>query len=252
MEVFKVRDLSLIDTGESYIVIAVDSFGGIGPKECDVVKLPVGKWGRAILRVPIMEVIASGAEPILVIDALGVEYDPMGKEVIIAIREELSRLGYKDIPITGSTEDNVPVKSSAAGVVVIGEASKGKFYPGTSKEGDNLFVVGIPKVGKEIKEDLLEDQEIPDILDLILLRGLIGVHDILPVGSRGILYEAYEMAKNSHLNLILLDNVSIDLRKSAGPSTCFLVSTSLTKREIVGMVKPPVTLIGKLESGEKR
>ncbi len=248
LKIHKIRDLSVIDIGnERYIVIAVDSFGGIGPKEHDVVKLSVREWAVALLRVPLMEVIATGASPILVIDALGVEYDPTGKEVIEALREELSRLGYIDLPMNGSTEDNIPVSSSSAGIVVLGAVEKDKFFPGSTKMGDNIFVVGIPKSGPDEEVDLENDPEIPDISELIFLRRQRGVHDILPVGSHGIAYEAGLMGESAGLKPLLFSELPVDVKKSAGPSTCFILSSSLSIEELKKMVNSPVYLIGRFE-----
>ncbi len=249
MKVFKVRDLSLLDIGDRYVVIAVDSFGGIGPKEHDVVKFSPEDWAVALLRVPLMEVIATGARPILVIDALGVEYDPTGKMVIDSLKRELARIGYSDVPMNGSTEDNIPVNASAAGIVVLGEVEKEKFYPGSSHIGDSLFVVGIPKSGPDEEVDLKNDTEIPDILDLIKFREMEGIHDILPVGSHGILYEAQELAKSAHLKLSLSPHVAVDIKKSAGPSTCFLISTSLEFDKIKKVTNAPINKIGELFGG---
>ena len=240
----KVRDLSLIEIGRDYIVIAVDSFGGIGAKEHDVVKLSIEEWAIAILRVPLMEIIASGAQPILVIDALGVEYEPTGRQVIETLKRELSRLGYDGLPLNGSTEDNIPVSSSAAGIVILGIVSKEDFSPGTTQDEDRAFVVGVPKSGPHERVELGRDPEIPDIKDLITIRGVSGVHDILPVGSHGIAYEAKEMAKSANLNIEFFRDLPIDLKKSGGPSTCFLVSSYLPREEIEKFTKAPVFEIG--------
>lgn len=239
------RDLSLIDLGDRYIVIAVDSFGGIGPKVNDVVKLSIKEWAIALLRVPLMEIIASGAYPFLMIDALGVEYEPTGRQVVEVLKDELSRLGYPDIHINGSTEDNIPVSSSAAGIVVLGTVDKDRFYPGTTLDGDGLFLVGVPKSGPNEEIDLKNDPEIPDVLDLISLRKVKGVHDILPVGSHGILHEASQMADTARLSILLTPDVDIDIKKSAGPSTCFLLSSSLSEEDIKRYVNAPVFRLGK-------
>ncbi len=246
MKVLKVRDLSLLDIGDRYVVIAVDSFGGIGPKEHDVVKFSPKDWAVALLRVPLMEVISTGARPILVIDALGVEYDPTGKMVIDSLKRELARIGYSDIPMNGSTEDNIPVSASAAGIVILGEVEKEKFYPGSSRIGDEIFAVGIPKSGPNEEVDLKNDPEIPDIIDLIRIRGMEGIHDILPVGSHGILYESLEIAKSANLKFSLTHKISIDIKKSAGPSTCFLVSTSLSIEKLRDATSAPLNKIGEL------
>ncbi len=248
-KVKKIRDLSVIDIGTRYLVIAVDSFGGIGPKEHDIVKLSPDRWAVALLRVPLLEVISTGAEPILVIDALSVEYEPTGKIVIDALKRELSRLGFKDIPLNGSTEDNIPVTLSGGGIMIVGDVEKEDFWPGKSKRESNVFVIGVPKSGPDEEVNLWGDPEIPDILDIMKLRNLNGVYDILPVGSHGILYEAEQLAKSASLKLKLKTktNFLLDLKKSAGPSTCLVFSTILDEAVLKSKIRAPLYKLGILK-----
>lgn len=246
MKVFKIRDLSIIDIGNKYMVIAVDAFGGIGSKRYDVLKVSINQWATAILRVPIMEILATGAEPFLLIDALSVEYKPTGEEVVAIIKKELMRIGYPDISLNGSTEDNIPTYASGAGVVVLGEIEKRKFRPGSSQKKDKIFVIGIPKSGPKDVVDIENDSEIPDILDLIFLRNFSNIHDILPVGSCGIAHEVIEIAKSAGLDFREERFLSLDLHKSAGPATCFLVSGPEDITEHLKKLSVPVTVIGEL------
>ena len=246
MKVFKIRDLSIIDIGNRYIVIAVDAFGSIGSKRYDVLKVSIDRWATAILRVPLMEVLATGAKPFLLIDALSVEYEPTGKKVIAIIKKELMRIGYPDISLNGSTEDNIPTYASGAGVVVLGEIEKHKFRPGSSQKKDKIFVIGIPKSGPRDIVDIENDPEIPDILDLISIRNFSKIHDILPVGSYGIAHEVGEIAKSAGLDFKKNQHISLDLHKSAGPATCFLVSGPENVIDHLKNLKIPITAIGEI------
>ena len=62
---------------------------------------------------------------------------------------------------------------------------------------------------------------IADTKDVCSLRKFSFVHEIIPVGSKGIWHEARILAKESKLSLTL-SNSHIDLKKSAGPSTVLL------------------------------
>lgn len=85
-----------------------------------------------------------------------------------------------------------------------------------------MVAVGRPKVGPEVK---LDD---PEVADLPLVMGLARdqeIHDLLPVGSRGIAAEATDMAASAGLRAHLLPpEPDWDLTKSAGPATTCLVA----------------------------
>ena len=86
------RDLSIlpISKGKS-LVIACDSSAGIGKKEHDAVEIDPAITAAFCLRVPLMELLCYGAEPIAVIDLIGNEYAPTGERMLKGIREELAR-----------------------------------------------------------------------------------------------------------------------------------------------------------------
>ncbi|GAW91715.1 AIR synthase related protein [Calderihabitans maritimus] len=210
------------------LVIACDSLGAIGPKELDQVKVSGYTVGRFACRVPLMEVIAVGARPLLVVNTLCVEPTPTGEEILSGIRDEIEAAGLDPrISITGSMEKNVPVSQTGLGVTVIGLANgdasgKGEGLRwGLGAPGDTVVVVGMPKVGSEVR---LGDNEIADIPTLLRVADYPSAGDILPVGSSGILSEARKMARRSGLLFVPNPGSEIDLEKSAGPSTCLLVS----------------------------
>ena len=155
----RVRDLSVIDlsNGES-LVVACDSAGAVGPKELDEVKVSNYILGRFISRVALMEVVASGALPIMVTNALAMEMDPSGTEIIAGIKDELKELSMEDqVHITGSTEENFVARQSGIGITVIGLGEREKLRLISAKPGDEIFCLGLPKVGSEVT---LTDPEI--------------------------------------------------------------------------------------------
>ncbi|MEW5920354.1 MAG: AIR synthase related protein [Bacillota bacterium] len=216
------RDLTLVPLGSNEIlVIACDSLGGIGPKAKDNVKTPADVVGKYTARVPLMEVLACGASPFVVVNTLSVEMEPTGAGFIKGIQEEIRMAGFPSgIAVTGSTEENTTTCQSGLGVTVIGKATNSELRLGQSRAGDLVVCLGRPKNGTEVLDGTAK-------ADPALVKKLLAVpcvREILPVGSRGVLYEAELLAQCSGNRLVLSPSPEIDLKKSAGPSTCILVS----------------------------
>ena len=131
---------------------------------------------------------------------------------------------------------------------MIGVAEKIRLRIGTSQSGDDVYCLGLPKVGPEISNP--EDPEIVQVNHIRVLLESLGIHDIIPVGSRGIRTEAQLLAFNSNSRLIVDPTCRLDLDKSAGPSTCVLFTSSSTllfDPTTSGFERLPVTKIGKLD-----
>lgn len=222
------RDLTMMNLPDgSILVIACDSLGGIGPKPQDALNVPGYVVGRFAARVPLMEVMATGAKPQVLVNTLCVEMLPTGQEILEGIRSEILAASL-DIPIiTGSTEENVPTCQTGVGITVMGLLeSPAAFRAGPANRGDLVICVGKPKVGQEVH---LEDNEIANLSLLQDILQLTYVTDILPVGSKGIAYEANLMAQTAGLALKLRETgpFAADLQvlsTSAGPTTCLLCS----------------------------
>lgn len=245
----QVRDLTVLTLSDDLmLVVAVDSDGGIGPKPGDVVKVSGVEAGRFAMRVPLMEILACGAVPVAAFDCLTVEMEPTGKTIISGVREELRSIGLSEhFPLSGSTEDNVPTRQTGIGVMVLGIVQSGDFRPGTSKKHDVVFCIGVPKSGPKDTVSL-NDPSIATSAAVASVRLLDHVHDILPVGSKGILYEANEMAKSAELHFESSPSCTIDLERSAGPSTCFICSGPRRLRdEVAAITMLPVETIGTME-----
>ncbi len=249
-----VRDVKIIQlSNEQFLVIGCDSAGGIGPKPLDKVKVSGYIIGKFTARVALMEVLSVRAQPIAVIDTLSVEMQPTGIDIIKGIQREVEDAGLDpDLVLTGSYEKNVPTEQTGLGVVVIGIIAKKDLKIGTSKPGDAVVAIGEPKVGDEVVELIQSGKEkefLADLKDVKTLLSLEFVHEILPVGSRGIAKEIETLTKPHNLAFSIEKEVKVDLEKSAGPSTVVLVTLS---REKVQKLKPqfqkPITIVGKLEA----
>lgn len=223
MKVEKIRDLTLIGINETNtMVIACDSCGGVGMKKGDVLEVDPYYAGRFTARVGILEVMCAGAEIVTVADTICNEMEPTGSKIIKGIKEELKAAGVNEVVLTGSTEENFPTVSTALGVTVIGIAENSKLKVKKINDEAVLFSVGIPKVGAELKLD--NDRDIVDYAAVKQLLGMKEVLELIPVGSKGILYEAQLAADYSRMRLITEKNISVNVTKSAGPATCVIAA----------------------------
>lgn len=244
----KIRDLTIIDINElQYMVVACDSDGGIGSKELDAVQVSEEVLGAFAVRVPLFEIIASGAVPMLVVDCLTVEMEGTGEKLIRAIKAYASRAGLIwDEQFTGSTEDNVPTRQTGIGVTVLGLANKSSFFPGRAQAGEVVVCAGIPKSAPQ-HDVRLHDPEILSIEELMKLRSLPVISDMLPVGSKGLLYEANQLAQSAGLIFHQRHNHRLDVQQSGGPSTCVLFATRPENLDALCTgLQAPIEVIGSL------
>ncbi|HHV26174.1 MAG TPA: selenophosphate synthase [Tissierellia bacterium] len=246
MKITKHRDLTLVDINEDQmLVISCDSSGAIGNKEKDIVKVSPEVTGYYATQVSLMEILSFGAEPITIVNTLSVEMDDTGKKIINGIKKALEPLDFDmSSVITGSTEENFPVIQTGMGITIIGIVDKKNWERPYTQAGLLSAVVGIPKIGDEIIDD--KNSTIMNISRLLELKEKEYIKEILPVGSKGILYELEEMAKTNNIDFRLEKNINIDLKKSAGPSTCVLVSIEEDKyEEFKNNFSIPVNKIGR-------
>lgn len=204
------------------LVIACDSCGSVGSKELDIVEVPPAIVGRLTARTVLMELAAVGAVPVAMTVSVCAEPSPTGEEIVLGIKEELLVSGYADVRLAVSTEKNFATRQTGLGIGATGTCKAGELKIARSQPADNIFCLGVPRVGAEVV-----DSGCMDVLHsgvLAQLRAHPLVHDILPVGSRGIRAEAELLAQHSATVFDAVDGCSLDLEKSAGPSTCVLIS----------------------------
>ena len=242
------RDISIFELGNGLVmVVGCDSCGGIGPKSLDEVKVDGHTLGRFTARVALMEVLAAGALPTCMVNTLSVEPEPTGVEILEGIRSEVQHAGLSHaLVITGSMERNIPVKQTGLGVTVIGLVLRSQLKIGRSKPGDLIVAIGIPSVEMEVLA--AEKQgKIADLKDFLKLVSFNFVHEVIPVGSKGIIHEANVLAQDSHLHVKLQEKTGVDIKKSAGPATTVVVSISKDAfNQLLQFINKPMHVIGSL------
>lgn len=248
----RVRDLSVLAIAPGvWLVVACDANGGIGPKPQDTVRTSGYELGRLAARVPLLETIACGATPILLIDMLNVEREPTGAAIIAGVREEMRDSGMDpERALNGSTEDNVPTVATGVGIAVLGLAAEERFRPGRARAGDSVLCIGVPKSAPRYR--VVSDD--PAILRPSALRHLASlecVGDILPVGSRGVAAEAHDLATSAGLTFVPDGLPTIDVTASGGPGTCCLITVSPDAISQVHALPglPPVCVVGHIKEG---
>lgn len=138
------RDLTVLPLGvDLLLVVACDSVGGIGSKPADSHYVAAADTAHFAARVPLLELLAAGARPALVVDTLCVESEPTGAAMAAAVRELAVAVGLDDpAAVTGSTEDNVITQATGVGVTVIGSARPTDLRVGRSGPGDDVVCLG--------------------------------------------------------------------------------------------------------------
>lgn len=218
-------DLQLLPNQNDYLIISCDSAGGIGNKEKDIVKIEPEQAGYFAAFVPIVEVLAAKGNIISIVDTLCVEMEPTGKRIISGIKDLMKACGLDPELLTGSTEDNIPTFGTGIGLTVIGSIPKHVIDDKVIPKESELLLVGLPKVGQEFMEEEIKGK-FGETLTLELMTLFSKNHnivDMIPVGSKGIKFEASVLAKRHHRCVRLNEDLNIDYNKSGGPSTCLLV-----------------------------
>jgi selenophosphate synthetase-related protein len=241
-------DISIlkIPTGHA-IVTGSTSSGAVGPKAMDKVKVDGRVLGKFLARVALMDVIATGAFPLLLSVTLGVEKEPTGNEILEGIRREARSLGLDpNLVLMENTEDNFETVQTGAGLTVVGFANEDELRLGKTRPGDLIIAVGKPKVGDEVILAEVKG-EIADLKNVTQLSQKKYVHDIASVGSLGIADEARMMAYGVGRQLKLFEVQGLDLNKSAGPATVVLATVDREKLEdLASLIRQPFNVVGEI------
>ncbi len=229
------------------IVVGSTSSGAVGPKSMDKVKVEGRMLGKFLARVALMDVAATGASPLMLSATLGVKKEPVGREILEGIRHEALVIGLEpNQTIMENTEENFETVQTGAGLTVIGLANEEELRLGKTMPNDLLVAVGKPKVGNEVVPAEVRG-EVADLKNVIWLSQKKFIHEIIPVGTFGIAYEARMMAYAVGRQLKLVENARVDLEKSAGPATVVLVTIDRERfEELASLIRKPVTIIGEI------
>ena len=241
MKAWTRRDLTIVPLEpENSIVIACDSCGAVGQKAGDVLALPPRYVGKFTARVALTEVVCSGALPVTISNGVACEMQPTGAEMLTGVQDEIKNAGLADIVVTGSTEENFETRMTALAVTVIGTAKEHDLKFGKAAKGDKLILFGNPQVGAEV--DLDSGGFYTEIRKLLLLPL---VREIIPVGSKGVRYEAEMLASLNSVDFKLYES-EIDYLKSAGPATCLLILCNKMATAQVLSYYQPSKIIGEI------
>ena len=204
------RDAAILEFMNGYLVNTCDSAGGIGELEMDILKANAQTVALSTLKVAFIENLTLGSK----ILSVSATFMNSPKYVQSAISSLSNFLKKWKIPLVISTEKNFSTIQTGMGIGVVGFAKKLKI--GGAKPNYGVYVIGTPKVGKEVIENVEEVAKIGDITDLMKLKA---VGEIIPVGSKGIIAEAKSLAENSGLKFVSEKDEEW-MHKSAGPATC--------------------------------
>ncbi|MFD1851600.1 AIR synthase related protein [Oceanobacillus bengalensis] len=200
------------------LVITTDNSGAIGMKEQDAVKVPYKTVSYHSFRVAIMECLATGATPISIViqNFCGEE---AWDEIVTGVKKGLLELQMENVPITGSTESNFPLSQSAMGLSVIGKKSNVSNMEQQDIQQQHIALIGLPLVGEEVIS------QADKIAPLSIFKEICSIQDVTvwPVGSKGVLHELERMIPGLEKNGTTSSS-KVDLIKSGGPSTSFLVA----------------------------
>ncbi|MBC1570545.1 alpha-L-fucosidase [Listeria sp. FSL L7-1426] len=245
----QVRDLSVIDVPGGCILTSCDISAGFGEKAHDGLMVAPEVTARLTLRVALMEMIASGAEIVSVSDVVGAEMEPTGRRVIAGLKDELTRANLSHIELNGSTEENMKVTQTSVGVLVTGFATKAALKLVNVHEAAVLFAFGEPIVGAEVLQKMVE---MPDYCLVKKLVAHSAVLEVVPVGSKGMAYEANLLARLNNGVFTASDTIGEEImNKTAGPASVILAAVktddvAVFEREFLGAKR-----IGELRGSEE-
>jgi ribosomal protein S8 len=235
-----------IPTGHA-IVAGSTSSGAVGPKELDKVKVNGQVLGKFLARVALMDVITTGAFPLLLSLTLGVEKQVTGATIAEGVSREARSIGLDPQQVLlENTEDNFQTVQTGAGLTVVGLANENELRLGKTLPGDLIVAVGRPKVGEEVIAAEARG-EIADLRNVAQLCQCRYIHDISAVGGFGIASEAKMMAYGVGRQLKLWEKQVLDLNKSAGPATVVLVTMDRERLEdLTSLISKPINVIGEI------
>ena len=190
------------------LIVSSDNSGGIGSEGKRPGPCPLsGSLDIIPFRVAVMECLGVGGSPVSVVlnNFCG---DEAWEDLTRGVREGLKEFGMEGLPITGSTESNMPLLQSAIGLMVIGKRRN----EGVKKQHplQKIALIGRPLVGEEVMDQ--QDWIAP----LSLYKSLCEMEEVqaLPVGSKGIAYEWKHLDPSGEGVSIHISN-KVDIEKSS-------------------------------------
>lgn len=243
MEIKQLRDLTVLSIDENkYLAVACDSCGGIGNKKYDTVKSSPQITSYITGKVVLAELLSMGFKPLVLSNGLAVEMNDTGLQLIEGFNNVISKLKTCKVHLTGSTEENIPTFQTGMGVTCIGICEKHKLKYNKTINNDLCILVGTPLVGDEVLKNYDSVLDITDYENFYLCDF---IKEILPIGSRGIEAELNELCNYNNLKFQYNKIISVDLKKSGGPSTCCLITVKADDLDKIKFITDkPIEIIG--------
>jgi hypothetical protein len=179
-------------------------------KDNDLIKASYEVTSYYLARVVLMELISVGAKPLAY--TLNSSFADHWTELREGIENAFKQIGQDNPPHIGSSEKNYPGEQTSIGITILGKIEKAVEKPSCK----DFAVIGIPLVGQELLENETQSVSLEECLALSQ-DPFIG--EMLPVGSRGIRQEF-----ETHFHKGIESDSTLDLDKSAGPSSCLIIS----------------------------
>lgn len=220
----KVRDLSYFRFGENTVAIACDSSGSIGELEKDAFRATSTEAGVNMVEVPLKEILSVGATPLAVFLDFCYAKNSAAEDFIASVHQELRSVGA-DVPVFVTFGTHTEPKYSALGLTIVASVDEARLRIGTSRPGDLVYVIGLP-----LNKNYFSLQTRTSVIAQIL--ALDYVHEVLPCGSHGILYEAKELAKTNGLEFCEGGNELLNGQndRSCGAAAAALITVPAEKR----------------------
>jgi len=216
------RDIQVFRQGGGFLTISADTLGAIGEKPGDHLRVAPEICARMTARVCLIETLAVGARPLALTALTCNEHDPTGIRFMAGIQRELEDSGFSDLPVGGSSEDNMPTNMTALGITLLGQCDNLLWR--LAGDGDGVYLLGKPYVGQDV---IAHFNELPDALQIRRLRELPYVGDMVPCGSRGIAWELNVLERETGLSVRQDSDIDPEfLKKSAGPAACVILTAS--------------------------
>jgi hypothetical protein len=236
------RDIVLLSLGnEEQLVIAADNAGGIGEKHHDTVSVPYSVVSYYTSRVALMECMAVRAKPEVIV-VQNFSGESAYQSFLEGIQQACKELCLNSVSVTGSSETNFSLLQSCLGVTVIGKAKAGELKLNITPRDARFAVIGMPLVGEDV---ILQQQH---VLPLSLFAELVAhsaVHEIVPVGSKGVLYELKGILDANNVPYTCCKS-AVDLYVSSGPATSIVISYDKKEetalRKLCGTYFYPITI----------
>lgn len=215
------RDLTLIEWAQDELmVVACDNSASIGQKIHDSLAVAPKVTAALTCRVVLMEMLSIGAEPQALINLVGNEMEPTGRMMIEGLKAELQSAGYPDLPINGSTEENMPTSMTSLGLTLIGRGKKAQLKMKGCQPGDLVYQIGSPLVGQQVIDYPEQIVAYPELTKLWAMGQ--DIHELVPIGSKGAVDEAEQVASYNQLHFVQ-SSFDPQFLRSSGPATSILV-----------------------------